>query len=334
MKSKKILIYHTDVDKETATPDDLDVFEEVEFTSKYLQKLGYSVESLPFKLRISKNNAEDIPRILQEISQISPSFIFNLVEVVDGKEFYNFMAPLIFEKAEIPYTGCTRTAFYRTRSKLDAKYILISNGIPTPFYLSYNNINHPKIASKIKDKKFLIKSSVDHASKGLESKLFQGIEEIQSAFGSKGRTFFAEEYIEGREFNVSIIGNLKDGKVLPVAEMTFENWPNDKLKIVGYEAKWNDKTPEYNATKRTFSFSKTDAKLIRNIQKICKKCWDLFQLRGYARVDFRVSNEGVPYVLEINTNPCISPDAGFVAAANYANINNLEIFRRIIEYSK
>jgi D-alanine-D-alanine ligase len=150
---------------------------------------------------------------------------------------------------------------------------------------------------------------------------------------SKEGSFFAEEYIDGREFNVSMTGPSGHGKVLAIAEMLFKDWPLDELKIVGYKAKWDENSSEYKNTVRTFDFPESDKPLLEKIGQISTSCWNLFPgLRGYVRIDLRVKDK-IPYVLEINANPCISRDAGFIAAAHYAGMSDEQVIRNIIKDS-
>ncbi|MCC8165280.1 MAG: D-alanine--D-alanine ligase, partial [Planctomycetes bacterium] len=131
-----------------------------------------------------------------------------------------------------------------------------------------------------------------------------------------GEPFFAERFIDGREFNLSLIENESGGvTVLPEAEIRFENFPAGKPAIVGYQAKWVEDSPEYIGTTRSFEFPPSDDTLRKNLKKAAVRCWRIVGLRGYARVDFRVDNLGNIAILEANANPCISPDAGFAAAA-------------------
>jgi len=314
-----VLIYHTDISKES-TPDDLDVLDEAKFVSDNLIKLGYKVEQRPFKY--NKNETDDL-------KEINPSFIFNLVESVDGKDSLAYLAPFRFERFRIPYTGCTASSFLKTERKTQAKEKMRENGILTPYWLTLKDFQKENIPKK----KFILKSNLDHASKNLESTLLDDQEELRKFLSLRGGYFFAEEYIEGREFNISMIGPIKKGNVLPIAEMTFVNWPLNKPKIIDYEAKWNEDSHESKNTVRNFNFPDSDKSLIKNLNDICKKCWTIFDLRGYARVDFRVDKNNRPYVLEINVNPCISPDAGFVAASHKAGMTDEQIIRNIIKDS-
>jgi len=141
-----------------------------------------------------------------------------------------------------------------------------------------------------------------------------------------GIPLFAEGYVEGREFNLSLLA----GEVLPPAEIRFEGFPAGQPKMVDYRAKWDEESAEYRHTVRSFAFSPADAPLLEELAAIARRCWQAFGLRGYARVDFRVDPRGHPWVLEVNTNPCISPDGGFVAAASRAGLDLPALVGRIL----
>ncbi len=96
--------------------------------------------------------------------------------------------------------------------------------------------------------------------------------------------------------------------------MIYTDFFQDKYRILGYKAKWDEESGEYKNTYREFGTVKAGSELEQKLQDACKNVWEVFNLKGYARVDFRVDNEENVYVLEVNGNPCISPDSGFVAA--------------------
>ena len=145
------------------------------------------------------------------------------------------------------------------------------------------------------------------------------------------KPYFFEEYIGGREFNISILGGLSGPEVLPIPEIIFENYPAGKPKIIGYSAKWDESSFEYHNTNRVFGLEKTEPKLAVSLKQICLKSWNLFGLKGYVRVDLRVDENGKPWILEINSNPCLSADAGFYAASLEAGYEFTLVIKRIIE---
>lgn len=106
--------------------------------------------------------------------------------------------------------------------------------------------------------------------------------------------------------------------VLPVAEIRFVDYPPDKPRLVGYAAKWQVDSFEYLHTPRSFEANRTEPELMARLREVAIRCWRCLGLSGYARVDFRVDTAGRVWVLEVNTNPCLSADAGFAAALDAA----------------
>ncbi|OGI04830.1 MAG: hypothetical protein A2Y25_04395 [Candidatus Melainabacteria bacterium GWF2_37_15] len=307
MSRKTTVILHNRV-SENATPDDADVLDQVKLVKCALENLNYDVVTLEFDL--------DLKNTSMELKNIKPEFVFNLVESVENNGQLIHLATSLLEHLKIPYTGCPNEAVFITSNKLLAKKILKGEGIKTP----EDENTRPFIKGK-----YIVKSVWEHASIGLDEKKVIYAESPEQITVPNG--FFAERYIEGREFNISILA----GKVLPLAEIIFSNYSADRLKIVDYKAKWDKNSFEYNNTPRSFDFDEKDEKLLERLGKITRKCWEIFNLKGYARVDFRVDENNEPYVLEINSNPCISEDSGFYAAAVEAGLEFEEVVRLIIK---
>ncbi len=142
---------------------------------------------------------------------------------------------------------------------------------------------------------------------------------------------FAEEYIDGREFNISLLLTDDGVQILPHAEIHFDNYPPDKYKIVDYEAKWVHDSFAYENTNRSFSFTQEDRPILDEIDRISLQLWDIFKLNGYARIDFRVKNNEV-FVLEVNANPCISIYSGFMAAVREYGLSFSQALDIIIKH--
>ncbi len=104
-------------------------------------------------------------------------------------------------------------------------------------------------------------------------------------------------------------------EVLPIAEILFEGFADGHDRIVGYDAKWAPDSAAYIGTPRRFGLELAEPELAESLARHARACWALFGISGYARVDFRVDRAGAPFILEVNMNPCLTPDAGFAAAA-------------------
>ena len=141
---------------------------------------------------------------------------------------------------------------------------------------------------------------------------------------------FLEEYIDGREFNLSVLSGSQGPLVMPVAEMLYMDYPEGKPKILNYASKWDESSFEYHKTVRTFDLSPADQALVEKMSEISLQCWKIFEMKGYFRVDFRVDAQNRPWVLEVNANPCLSPDAGFVAACRQGGMDYNEMVNSII----
>ena len=318
-----VIIYHSFVAPD-APLDELDVLDEAAFFKENLETAGYQV--------ITKSFPFDVRELTTDKETHNPVFIVNLVETIynDGRLIH--VAPAFFDYLNVPYTGCSSEGVYITSNKLTTKLVLTANSVNTAIYLHKNNIDEAYDPTY----QYLIKSVWEHASVGLDEntiKLLNGKEEITAVLDkakSIGKEVFAEQYIEGREFNIAMLGGENGPQVLFPAEIKFNDFPEGKLKIVGYRAKWVEESFEFKNTVRTFEYSNDDLPLLDELRQICLKCWKIFDLKGYARVDFRIDQNGKPFVLEINANPCISPDSGFIAAIKRSGITYKELFQRII----
>jgi D-alanine-D-alanine ligase len=322
---KKIVILHSAISPDAAE-DELDCLQQAEAIAGALRKLNYEPILLPFELNL--NNT------ITMLQSLKPQAVFNIVETLDSKGSLIHFAPALLDMLQILYTGCGTQAMFQTSNKPLAKKIMRNADVSTPDWLDQEGHGATTDTADL----YLIKSSWEHASIGLDEDSFVNytnkaklLKEMSRRKEILGGSCYAEAYIDGREFNVALISGNTGVEVLPIAEMLFRDYAPDKPKIVDYKAKWVADSFEYNNTIRNFDFPEKDANLISSLREIALRCWDLFSLRGYARVDFRVDNNGKPWVLEVNTNPCLSPDAGFAAALGQAKIKYHEAIGLIID---
>jgi D-alanine-D-alanine ligase-like ATP-grasp enzyme/ribosomal protein S18 acetylase RimI-like enzyme len=249
-----------------------------------------------------------------------PDLVFNLVESLAGSDRLSHLAAVLLDDFDLPYTGSRAEAVHLTNNKPRAKERLRAAGLPTPDWTTADR-------GDILPPPYIIKAAWEHASLGIDDHavITQGdgstvTDQIASRARQLGQSCFAEKYIDGREFNLSLIAASDGPRVLPPAEIDFSSFPRGKPKIVGYAAKWEPQAPEFSGTPRRFDFAASDAPLLDWLRSLAVDCWRLFDLAGYARVDFRVDSRGQPWILEINANPCLSPDAGFAAALDRAGL--------------
>ncbi len=247
---------------------------------------------------------------------LHPALVFNLIESVNGQGRLIHLAPALLEALGVRFTGAGFTAMASTSDKLLAKRLMQGAGIPTPAWVEGRAAGHTSAMGV----PAIVKSVWEHASIGLSDASFvrcpeglaAALEHHGAAFGGE---WFAEAYVEGREFNVALIEDDGGPLLFPIAEIRFVDYPPGKLRIVDYRAKWQVDSFEYRHTVRSFGVERAEPALAARLAELARRCWRLFGLNGHARVDFRVDVDARPWVLEVNANPCLAPDAGFVAAA-------------------
>jgi D-alanine-D-alanine ligase len=228
----------------------------------------------------------------------------------------------------------------RSMHKLEAKAVLSAAGVPTPAWLERGML--VRLASQNSGEselpgRWIVKSVTEHASAGLDEDSVLGpisaaglLAALDARVARHGGEWFAEGYVEGREFNIALLDGPSGPQVLPPAEMVFTGWDEGRPRVLGFAAKWAEHTAEYQSTVRSFDFPPEDAPLLGRLSTAARACWHAFGLSGYARVDFRVDQDGLPLVIDVNANPCLSPDAGFAAALARAGIPFARAVERIL----
>jgi D-alanine-D-alanine ligase len=273
--------------------------------------------------------------------------VFNLVESLGGTDRLMTLAPLLLEALDTPYTGATSHSMLAVADKRHAKQILHDAGLPTPGWFTCDEGWHvdplPRdrtAGAAAGPTRLIVKAVWEHASFELHNDAVIEVpgqitngelaERLQARTAAAGRPLFVERFIDGREFNLSLLAGRHGPQVLPPAEIDFSAFPPDQPHIVGYPAKWDEGSFQYLNTPRRFEFARSDRPLLERLKQLAIRCWHLFRLRGYARVDLRVDAAGRPWILEINVNPCLSLDAGFAAALQRADIDYDEAIERIL----
>lgn len=320
----RVVILHSTI-TENAGPDEQDTLVQVDFIRNILEKAECEVILLPFTL--------ELLQLSTRLQKYQPTLIFNLVESVLGRNEFIHIPPLLFNQLNIPYTGNDANVIFISSDKCLAKRLLQAENIPTPPWLEPKELMSSAFPN---DGPYFVKSVLEDGSLGLnQNSLVNNKETLvavasncQSQFGGK---WFAERFIAGREFNISLLAGPNGPEVLPIAEIDFRNLPVGKLPIVDYAAKWHDDSVESQNTPRRFDFTGKDHSLLNTLADLSLRCWQAFKMTGYARVDVRVDENNQPWVLEVNANPCLTPDAGFMAAAAEADLDNTTVIKRIIE---
>jgi D-alanine-D-alanine ligase len=316
--------------------DEQDVLIQADAVRKALRALGHEAYTLPAGLELGQ--------LHDRLEAQRPDLVFNLVESLAGHGRLIHLVPSLLDAMGLHYTGAPAEAIWLTSHKVLAKERMVAAGLPTPAWAGPCPQELPSPPSLRQagrkpecGRRWIIKSLWEHASVGLEADNIvedtcdQSLEQaMQVRAPLLGGVCFAEVFVEGREFNLSVLAGPQGPQVLPPAEIDFKGLGAGQPRIVGYRAKWDVNSAEYHHTPRSFEFGAEDRPLLDELQALALQSWQLFGLRGYARVDFRVDEHGQPWILEINANPCLSPDAGFAAALDRAGIDFEPAIKRIV----
>jgi D-alanine-D-alanine ligase len=302
---------------------------QVEAVEDGLRATGHQVDRVVCDL--------DLTSVVRQLAERRPDVVFNLAEGLAGHDRLFAVVPSLLDALGVAYTGCRAEAVFVTTNKLLGKEWLLAAGLPTlPVAARWPSPPAPP-AEPFTSGAYILKPVWEHGSLGMGDDAVMTAESREALVaalarrsGPSGRDWFAERFVEGRELNLSLLEGPDGVDVLPPAEIDFSSFPPGKPRIVGYAAKWTPGSFEYEHTPRRFDHPVEDAPLLARVTALARACWELFELRGYARVDFRVDAAGHPWVLEVNTNPCLAPDAGFAAAVERAGLTYAEAMARIV----
>jgi D-alanine-D-alanine ligase len=246
--------------------------------------------------------------------------VFNLCESLGGRPFTEPEAPRELQSAGFVFTGAPYTALRRAANKREAKRRMIQAGLPTPRFHFIRrpseipvDVSLPAVVKPVEEGGSfgITQDSVVTQRAALEARVVETLETYR-------QPVLVEEYIAGREINVAIWGNRRP-QVLPISEIVFE-WTDDPLRqLVTFESKWVEDSVEYRGTPAVCP-ARLEPDERATIEAAGLEAYRLLGMRGYARVDMRF-RDGIPYILEVNANPDLAPDAGFFRSASAAGFS-------------
>lgn len=306
--------------------DELTPMEEYEIMAKRLIKVGLDAETLNIK--------DNIQIMLDYLQNNKPDVVFNFVEIYKEVARYEMNIVGLFELLGIAYTGAPPLALANCQSKALTKRILSENGIRTPRFKLFrkkskayrSNLRYP----------IIVKPAYEDASVGIENDSIVANEDelkerIEYVFQHFNQPALCEEFIDGRELNVAVIGDKKP-KVLPISEIDFKKMPDHLYNIVSYQAKWD---PLHEAYHKTIPIC--PAKLPKRIEERAKKmalaAFKVMGVRDYSRVDMRLSKDNKLYVLEVNPNPDLTEGAGFMRSAATSGLSYAATLKKIVMFA-
>lgn len=304
------------------------VLEERTHVADALQKNG-------FKTSLFNMNS-DIKRLIEFIEEKEPDLIFNLCESVGDESTHEMFVAGLYELLGVPYTGASAFSLGMCQNKVRTKQVLSFYKIRVPKFTLYKTAN--EIVEDQFDLRFpvIVKPSLEDASVGIDNGSvvdnFAALRKrVRYIFQNFDQPALVDEYIEGRELNVAVIGNRRP-IILPISEIDFSGLPDSLPRIVTYAAKWMEGTDEYKGTVGVCP-AQIPAEVERQAKDIALQAYRIMGCRDYARVDMRLDKNNNLYVIEVNPNPDISDDAGFARSARAYGFSFDEIINKIVEYA-
>jgi len=328
-KKLKVLVLFDGVQP---TPIDADLSEEMKTEDwqteanvmSALKELGHIPEHLAI--------FDDVDLVRQKMESFQPDVLFNLVEQFKNNPGFDQNIVSLLEMQGVPFTGCGSTGMTLCKHKGISKKILGHHGILTPNFVVIprgQRIGGPR---KLKFP-ILVKPVKEEASYGISRASFVETDEsfrervgfVHEKYSSDA---IAEEYIEGRELYVSIMGNTRL-TVFPMRELMFREVPPNEPRIATYKAKWDEKYRKRWGLEGQFA-ENLDAALVKEIEKICKDIYRLLTIDGYARIDLRLTADNKPYFIEANPNPHLAADEDFAQSALKAWLRYPQLIQAIV----
>ncbi|HET6837346.1 MAG TPA: ATP-grasp domain-containing protein [Gemmatimonadales bacterium] len=259
-----------------------------------LRRRGHEVELLPVRY----GDFRWLSRVRRA------DLVFNLCEGINGHARFEDLVVGTLELTGVPFTGCRAWPTMVCHRKHVANTLLSSAGLPVPAFTLANktSVEFPLPA--------IVKPAAEDASVGIDNgavctskrALKRRVAQMLEQFDE----VVVQEYVAGREFNVGFVGN----RMLPIAEIRFDDLPDGTWPIVSYAAKWIPGSPEDEGTIPVCP-AELDTELHQRIAQVARKAWEhMADAEGYGRIDMRLSEDGQPYVLEVNPSPDLSSNAG------------------------
>ena len=289
-----------------------------------LRQAGHSVQTLGV--------LDSLTELRTALVDGKPDVVFNLLEEFNGIVTYDQHVVAFLELMRQPYTGCNPRGLLLARDKVLCKQLLAFHRIPTPQFAVFRRGERFRLPRRLKFPLF-VKSATEDASLGIaQASVVEDAarlrERVQFMHEQIGSDALVEEYIEGRELYVGVIGNDRLSR-LPVWEMQFGSLPESLPAIATRKVKW-DRAYQQRYGITTREAGDLSPLLLARIDRLARRIYRALHLSGYARIDFRLRADGGLYVLEANPNPNIEREEDFAAAAQAAGVGYAKLLDRIM----
>ncbi len=328
-KRRVLVLYNCDYDPAVA---DAAIADDRSAVARAANDVRNAVEAYGYEALLSGVYGHDVARCIDYVQELGPDLIFNLTESLSQDSRNEIVFPAILDMLGIPFTGSGALGLGLCLHKPKAKDILRARGVPTPASCVIErakdaagvDLPYPLFVKLAREDASvgIRNDNVVHNKRALVRRIRDLLEEYQ-------QPLLIERYIEGREVNVTLLGNARV-TALPFHEIDFSKLPPDRPRIVSYAAKWDESSPEYLGTEPV-PVKGLAASTQAAIERAAIGAFRALELRDYGRVDFRVSEDGTPYVIDVNPNCDISPDAGVARAARAGGLKYPQLIGRICD---
>jgi D-alanine-D-alanine ligase len=289
-----------------------------------LKELGHETQYLAIH--------DDLDLLRQKLNAFAPDVIFNLADQFKNNRAFDQGIASFLEMQGVPFTGCGSTGLTLCKHKGISKKILGYHRIHVPAFAVIPRGKRPARPKRLRFP-ILVKPLKEEASLGISQASFvendeQFTERVQFIHEKWDQDVIAEEYIEGRELYVSVLGNHRL-RVLPIRELVFAQVSPDEPKIATYKAKWDEDYRKRWGLENRFADG-LDPILARKIEQTCKRIYHLLTIDGYGRIDLRLAASGDVYFIEANPNPILAADEDFAQSAQKAGSNYADLVQQIL----
>jgi D-alanine-D-alanine ligase len=288
-----------------------------------LREIGHDVRVLGIH--------DDLTSIRRTAEEFTPQIVLNLLEAFAGVTTFDQNVVSFLELLRLPYTGCNPRGLILARDKALSKKLLAYHRIPVPDFTVVRRGRRPVLSKRMRFP-LIVKSLFFEASAGIsQASVVENLEQlgrrVQFIHDSLGTAAIVEQFIEGRELYVGVVGNDRLD-VFPVWEMSFAKMPENRWHIATERVKWSTQYQKKHGI-MTDAAALDDA-MVERIQRIAKRAYRALDLNGYARVDLRLDDEGRPFVLEANPNPNLAYGEDFAESAEKAGLPYERLLERIV----
>ncbi len=283
---------------------------------------------------VSYNVKDRFERLFNFLTRRKFDVIFNLIEFFHTRPENEMLVAAFFDLLQVPYTGAPPLALATCQNKPLAKELLRAQRLPTARSFTVRTMDDFPARHGLRYP-VIVKPASEDGSGGIENaSIVSDLKHLRARVDYVLDDFkmpaLVEEYIEGRELNVAVLGNGKEKRVLPISEIVFDDMPEDLYKIVSYQAKWDPHHAAYHTTIPSCP-AELPQKTVLLAQQYALKATEVMGTRDYARVDMRMNKKGELFILEVNPNPNLSEGTGIARSAEAAKLRFSDLLKEITE---